>query len=208
MSEQARDFWDYLRRATPARIALGRTGDGLPTQRVLEFELAHARARDAVNTNLDPTALIAELANWRPILLRSEAPDRSLFSSVRTLAAASRQTAHICLPMTGMTPPSLSLMGFRQMLCKHRQRRYARFCWLHNISFLRLRSLRFKRALLWAMRSRGGKARRSLPCLSASAQASPPLTVWAPISLSIRNPALPKMPSAIACRISAQRDFP
>ena len=79
MSEQARDFWDYLRRATPARIALGRTGDGLPTQRVLEFELAHARARDAVNTNLDPTTLIAELADWRPILLRSEAPDRLTF---------------------------------------------------------------------------------------------------------------------------------
>jgi ethanolamine ammonia-lyase small subunit len=73
------DFWDYLRRATPARIALGRTGDGLPTRRVLEFELAHARARDAVKANLDPAALIAELAAWRPILVRSEAKDRATF---------------------------------------------------------------------------------------------------------------------------------
>jgi ethanolamine ammonia-lyase small subunit len=79
MSGQARDFWDYLRRATPARVALGRTGDGLPTQRVLEFELAHARARDAVNTNLDPMALMAELEDWRPILVRSEAADRVAF---------------------------------------------------------------------------------------------------------------------------------
>jgi ethanolamine ammonia-lyase small subunit len=73
------DFWDYLRRATPARIALGRAGDGLPTRRVLEFELAHARARDAVKANLDPAALIAALADWRPILVRSEAHDRATF---------------------------------------------------------------------------------------------------------------------------------
>jgi ethanolamine ammonia-lyase small subunit len=73
------DFWDYLRRATPARIALGRAGDGLPTRRVLEFELAHARARDAVKANLDPATLIAGLAAWRPILVRSEARDRATF---------------------------------------------------------------------------------------------------------------------------------
>ena len=73
------DFWDYLRRATPARIALGRAGNGLPTCRVLEFELAHARARDAVKANLDPAALIAELADWRPIIVRSEAHDRATF---------------------------------------------------------------------------------------------------------------------------------
>jgi ethanolamine ammonia-lyase small subunit len=73
------DFWDYLRRATPARIALGRAGDGLPTRRVLEFELAHARARDAVKAHLDPAALIAALADWRPVLVRSEAKDRATF---------------------------------------------------------------------------------------------------------------------------------
>jgi ethanolamine ammonia-lyase small subunit len=73
------DFWDYLRRATPARIALGRAGDGLPTRRVLEFELAHARAKDAVNANLDPIALMAELKNRHPVLVRSEAPDRVTF---------------------------------------------------------------------------------------------------------------------------------
>ncbi|MGB7044749.1 MAG: ethanolamine ammonia-lyase subunit EutC, partial [Methylocella sp.] len=53
--------------------------DGLPTRRVLEFELAHARARDAVKANLDPAALIAELADLRPILVRSEATDRATF---------------------------------------------------------------------------------------------------------------------------------
>ncbi len=73
------DFWDYLRRVTPARIALGRVGDGLPTRRVLEFELAHARARDAVRANLDHETLMAELAEWRPILVRSQAKDRVTF---------------------------------------------------------------------------------------------------------------------------------
>jgi ethanolamine ammonia-lyase small subunit len=73
------DFWDYLRRATPARIALGRVGDGLPTHRLLEFDLAHARARDAVWAELDCAALLAELAAWRPVLVRSAAPDRASF---------------------------------------------------------------------------------------------------------------------------------
>jgi ethanolamine ammonia-lyase small subunit len=76
MSGGARDFWDYLRQKTPARIALGRTGDGLPTKRVLEFEFAHARAKDAVKASLDPMPLMAGLAEWHPILVRSAAADR------------------------------------------------------------------------------------------------------------------------------------
>jgi ethanolamine ammonia-lyase small subunit len=91
-----RDFWDYLRRATPARIALGRTGDGLPTRRVLEFELAHARARDAVNTNLDHLALLAGLAAWRPVLVRSATADRVTFLQRPDLG---RRLASDCAPM-------------------------------------------------------------------------------------------------------------
>ncbi|MCI0600194.1 MAG: ethanolamine ammonia-lyase light chain EutC, partial [Beijerinckiaceae bacterium] len=49
------------------------------TQRVLEFELAHARARDDVNANLDHASLLAELADWHPLLVRSEAEDRVTF---------------------------------------------------------------------------------------------------------------------------------
>jgi ethanolamine ammonia-lyase small subunit len=79
MTNSARDFWDYLRRATPARIALGRAGDGLPTRRVLEFELAHACARDAVKANLDQAVLLAELAPWRPVAVQSAAPTREIF---------------------------------------------------------------------------------------------------------------------------------
>jgi ethanolamine ammonia-lyase small subunit len=73
------DPWAHLRRATSARIALGRTGDSLPTHRVLEFALAHARARDAVHTSLDVDALIAELGAIKPILVESQAESRSQY---------------------------------------------------------------------------------------------------------------------------------
>ena len=45
MTRDSDDAWSFLRRATAARIALGRIGDSLPTRRVLEFALAHAEAQ-------------------------------------------------------------------------------------------------------------------------------------------------------------------
>ncbi len=94
MDDSASDPWAFLRRATSARIALGRTGDALPTARVLEFALAHARARDAVHTTLDAEALSAALAGLSPLDVESRAESRMIYLQRpdlgRRLAAACR----------------------------------------------------------------------------------------------------------------------
>jgi ethanolamine ammonia-lyase small subunit len=73
--------WADLRRLTAARIGLKRTGASLATGPLLDFQLAHARARDAVHEPLDATRLAAELAELAaPVLtVASAAPDRQRY---------------------------------------------------------------------------------------------------------------------------------
>ncbi|MFC0283398.1 ethanolamine ammonia-lyase subunit EutC [Camelimonas abortus] len=75
----APDLFDLLRRRTHARVALGRAGDGLPTAPLLAFQMAHARARDAVHGALDVERLARDLAPLPAIHVRSAAGSRAVY---------------------------------------------------------------------------------------------------------------------------------
>lgn len=76
--------WQALRQFTDARIVLGAAGISQPTGAQLDFQLAHARARDAVHLPLDIDALKPALqAAWPhagpPLLLHSAAANRNVY---------------------------------------------------------------------------------------------------------------------------------
>ncbi len=60
-----------LKAFTAARVGLDQRGSSLSTKELLRFDLDHARARDAVHLELDPSSL-----GFDHLLVRSEAKDR------------------------------------------------------------------------------------------------------------------------------------
>ncbi len=76
------DPWQPLAALTAARIALGRAGSSLPTRAVLDFDIAHALARDAVHQPLDVGDLMArcrEQLALDVIVVHSQAGDRLVY---------------------------------------------------------------------------------------------------------------------------------
>jgi ethanolamine ammonia-lyase small subunit len=71
------DPWEKLRLATRARIGLGRAGDAMKITDVLDFQFAHAKARDAVHTKLDVAALQAALPG--AVHVHSEIEGREMY---------------------------------------------------------------------------------------------------------------------------------
>ena len=86
-----------LRDFTSARVDLGRTGHSLPTSELLDFQLAHAKARDAVHLPLDVNSLVVELKQRgrRHVVLATAAGNRATYlhrpDLGRRLNAASRE---------------------------------------------------------------------------------------------------------------------
>ena len=64
------------RAATRARIGMGRAGDAVRTGALLDFQAAHARARDAVHGTLDVSQLEAQLAPLPSLRVHSRAEGR------------------------------------------------------------------------------------------------------------------------------------
>ena len=76
------DPWQPLAALTAARIALGRAGSSLPTRALLDFDIAHALARDAVHQPLDVGDLMArcrEQLALDVIVVHSQAGDRLIY---------------------------------------------------------------------------------------------------------------------------------
>lgn len=99
--------WHTLRRHTPARIGLGRAGVSQPTAAHLAFQLAHARARDAVHRALDHVALAAALneAGLATIDLHSAAEDRAAYLQRPDLGRRLDDRSMAVLSTRGEAPP-------------------------------------------------------------------------------------------------------
>jgi ethanolamine ammonia-lyase small subunit len=65
-----------LRDFTSARVGLSRAGNSLPTSELLKLQLAHARAREAVQSKLDAQLLGLEV---KPLVVQSAARDRATY---------------------------------------------------------------------------------------------------------------------------------
>jgi ethanolamine ammonia-lyase small subunit len=97
------DPWTALRRHTPARIALGRTGSSLPTSEVLGFALAHAQARDAVHApfEAEATATAIQALELETVIVDSAAPNRASYLRRPDLGRALSDEGRTTLGLAG-----------------------------------------------------------------------------------------------------------
>lgn len=80
-SSTHQDQWEKLKQFTDARIALGRAGCSIPTRALLEFQLSHAQAKDAVYQEMDVSYLSEQLAQQQlqNFHIQSNAPNKEIY---------------------------------------------------------------------------------------------------------------------------------
>lgn len=100
------DAWHPLTRFTKARIALGRIGASLPTRVVLDFDMAHAQARDAVHLPFDVHQLSGDLhqADFRTLQVHSQAANRNEYLLRPDLGRRLHTNCHAVLASTAAAP--------------------------------------------------------------------------------------------------------
>lgn len=107
------DPWDSLKSFTAARIALGRSGGSVPTSPQLDFRLAHASARDAVNAPFDPAQLAGRLASSGIVahVLESCAVDRAEFLRRPDFGRKLSDRSRVFLESLAMEVPDLVIVA-------------------------------------------------------------------------------------------------
>jgi ethanolamine ammonia-lyase small subunit len=106
-----------LRALTPARVALGRTGVSIQTRDLLDFQHAHALARDAVHARLEVAALTAAIgaipfSGQSPVVLRlhSAAVDRSTYLQRPDLGRRLDESSRVLLAARARAETDLALI--------------------------------------------------------------------------------------------------
>jgi ethanolamine ammonia-lyase small subunit len=103
-----------LRGLTPARVGLGRAGVSQQLRDVLEFQRAHAMARDAVHAALGPHLLAASLAALEGVpevlLLHSAAPDRRTYLQRPDLGRALDERSREALAAQGVAEFDIAIV--------------------------------------------------------------------------------------------------
>jgi ethanolamine ammonia-lyase small subunit len=96
--ENDKDLWHSLSQFTPARIAQGRAGMSQTTRASLEFQLAHALARDAVNIPLDFAKLEQRLntLGYATLTLQTQAENQRLYLQRPDLGRLLSESAVSC----------------------------------------------------------------------------------------------------------------
>jgi len=80
-SSTHQDEWEKLKQFTDARIALGRAGCSIPTSALLEFQLSHAQAKDAVYKEMDVSCLSEQLQQrqLQSLHIQSNASNKEIY---------------------------------------------------------------------------------------------------------------------------------